>query len=154
MPDGMSDDQRNRIAVDLRIAAPADVQVQTNQRIGNVSLSDLQGKATADVDVGTIDARGLQGDASLRTNVGNILFAAPADLSAKIQAQTKVGSISSSLPLEVTGAAVLQSGNAANALGSYAKGTLGDGKNKIELRTNVGSIQIQQNSPSQEREAF
>jgi beta-lactamase regulating signal transducer with metallopeptidase domain len=154
LPEGLKDEQKNKIAVDLRIVAPGDVNVQARQKVGNVKLANLQGKVTALVDVGTVETWNLQGDVAIRTNVGNIDFATSRDLSAKIQAQAQVGSISSNLPLEITGAAMTKSGNAQTALGSHATGTLGQGKSKIDLNANVGSIQIRGKETPEKREVF
>ncbi len=125
-----------------------------SQRIGNLRLSNLQGKVTGLVDVGAIQTWDLQGDVAIRTNVGDIDFATSRDLSAKIRAQAQVGSISSNLPLEITGAAMMQSGNAQTVLGSHATGTLGQGKNTIDLTANVGSIQINWKEAPQKHEQF
>jgi beta-lactamase regulating signal transducer with metallopeptidase domain len=154
LPEGLKDEQKNKIAVDLRIVAPGDVNVQARQKVGNVKLANLQGKVTALVDVGAVETWNLQGDVAIRTNVGNIDFATSRDLSAKIQAQAQVGSISSNLPLEITGAAMTKSGNAQTALGSHATGTLGQGKSKIDLNANVGSIQIRGKETPEKREVF
>jgi hypothetical protein len=154
LPEGLKDEQKNKIAVDLRIVAPGDVNVQARQKVGNVKLANLQGKVTALVDVGAVETWNLQGDVAIRTNVGNIDFATSRDLSAKIQAQAQVGSISSNLPLEITGAAMTKSGNAQTALGSHATGTLGQGRSKIDLNANVGSIQIRGKETPEKREVF
>lgn len=152
--DDWDQEQRDRIAIDLKVTVPGGAEVQVAQKVGNVNLSSLSGKVAATADVGAIQAWDLQGDVSLRTNVGNIKFATFRDLSAKIQAQANVGSISSNLPLEITGAAMMQAGGAQNALGSHATGTLGQGKNKIDLAANVGSIQIRWEEAPQKHEVF
>jgi len=140
--DDWDQEQRDRVAIDLKVAVPGGAKVQVAQKVGDVSLVSLRGAVAATADVGAIQAWNLQGDASLRTNVGNITFVTSSDLSAKMRAQTQIGSISSNLPLEITRAAVAQAGGAQNALGSHATGTLGGGQNKIDLNANVGSIQI------------
>ncbi|MGE5294087.1 MAG: hypothetical protein ACM3VT_04610 [Solirubrobacterales bacterium] len=154
MPEDLTDEQRNKISVNLQIAVPADANVQAKMKVGNLNLTSLQGKVTAAVDVGAVKTWDLQGDVAIRTNVGNIDFAVFRDLSAKIQAQAQIGSISSNLPLEISGAAVAQAGNAQTALGSHANGTLGQGKNTIDLAANVGSIQINWKEAPQKREVF
>lgn len=154
MPEGMSQEQRNQIAVDLRIVAPSDVKTLARLNVGNLSLAKLQGKVEAAVEVGAVRTWNLQGDVAIRTNVGNIEFATSEGLSAKIQAQAQVGSVSSNLPLVITGAAMKQAGNAQVALGSHASGTVGQGDKKIDLTAKVGSIQIRWQETPQKREVF
>lgn len=155
MSEGMTDEQRNKISVNLNIVVPNDANVEARLKVGNLNLTSLQGDVTAAVDVGAIKTWDLQGDVAIRTNVGNIDFATSRDLSAKIQAQAQVGSISSNLPLAITGAAVVHDGNSQGALlGSHASGTLGQGKNKIELAANVGAIQINWKEAPQKHEMF
>jgi len=154
LPEDMSQEQRDQISIDLKIAVPSGAKVQVAQKVGNASLSSLSGQVAASVDVGSIKTRDLQGDVVLRTNVGNIQFTTSRDLSATVRAQAQIGSISSNLPLEITSASAMQAGNAQNALGSHATGTLGDGRNKIELITNVGSIEIHWKEAPQKREVF
>ncbi len=154
MPEGMNEGQDKQISIALHIAVPADAKVQVAQKVGDVRLSSLLGDVKAVVEVGSIKTRDLQGDVALRTNVGDIHFATSKDLSAKVRAQTQVGSISSNLDLETTTAAVMRSGDARNALGSHATGTLGDGQNRIELTTNVGSIRIQREPTPPRHEVF
>lgn len=144
LPEGTNEGQSTQISVALRITVPIDAKVHVAQKVGNASLGNLLGEVRATVDVGSIDAWNLQGNAVLQTNVGNIRFAASKDLSAQVRAQAHVGSISSNLPLGITSASVLQAGGAGNALGSHASGTLGEGESQIDLATNVGSIQILQ----------
>jgi beta-lactamase regulating signal transducer with metallopeptidase domain len=142
LPEGLDEEQRSRIAIAYRIAVPRETRVQAVQRMGDVSLASLLGDVRAAVEVGSIQARDLEGGAVLRTKVGNINFATSRDLSASVHARTQVGSISSNLPLEITGATVVQPGDARTALGSHARGTLGGGQNKIDLTAEVGSIQV------------
>ncbi|HNS22923.1 MAG TPA: M56 family metallopeptidase [Sedimentisphaerales bacterium] len=144
LPEDANQDQGRQISVALHMTVPADAEVRLAQKVGNARLSNLVGTVKGFVDVGSIQTWNLQGNAALRTNVGNIQFAMSKDLSAQVRAHAQVGSISSNLPLEITDASVMQAGDAQNALGSHASGTLGEGKNRIDLATNVGSIEIRQ----------
>jgi len=65
------------------------------------------------------------------THNGNIVFTAPESSSAAIDASTHNGSIQTSLPVAVSG-----------KIGKNLKGTLGDGRDKLYLKTHNGSIKI------------
>jgi hypothetical protein len=69
--------------------------------------------------------------ASATSNVGNVDFTGPADISARLDAQVNVGSIDTRRPLTVTG-----------KIEKSVRATLGQGEGKIALSTNVGSITI------------
>ncbi len=70
-------------------------------------------------------------NAVITTNVGSIEFAAPAQLSAQVNASTNVGSVKTDKPITVVG-----------KVGKSINGTIGAGEGKIRLETNVGSIHI------------
>ncbi len=70
-------------------------------------------------------------DAVVSTSDGSITFAAPSGLSAVVEASTSDGSIRTSLPLMVEG-----------KVGKSLRGTAGDGKGKVTLKTHDGSITI------------
>jgi DUF4097 and DUF4098 domain-containing protein YvlB len=70
-------------------------------------------------------------DVTITTSDGNISFAGPDGLSATIEASTSDGSISTELPITVTG-----------KIGKTLKGTIGKGEGKVNLKTSDGSINI------------
>jgi hypothetical protein len=109
----------------------------------------LLGNVQVVAKVGDIRAEDLHGSVALRTDTGNIDMVVPKDVFALVNASTRVGSISSDLDLNVTGAQVVQAGNVRTALGSSATGVLrggddilGGGHEAIKLEVNVGSIRI------------
>jgi beta-lactamase regulating signal transducer with metallopeptidase domain len=127
------DNKWNNINVDLDIQIPQNTDITVTNNVGNIRITDLKGKIECTTDVGDITASNIQGDIKLRTDVGKVNCDIPDDISAKVIASTDVGSIKTVLPLEVT---------KSNFIGGKASGVLGKGDNKVELRTNVGSITI------------
>ena len=71
--------------------------------------------------MGSIRARNVTGQVSLKTNMGEIDFVAPEGLSAKVQAKANFGSVQTDLPLEMVK-------SPHPGMGSTASGTLGDGE--------------------------
>lgn len=129
-PDGK---KWNNINVDLDIQVPQNTDIIVTNDVGNIKIIDMNGKIEGTTDVGDIIANNVQGDIKLRTDVGKIYCDVQDDISAEVIASTDVGSIKTELPLEVT---------KSNFTGGKASGVLGKGDNKVELRTNVGSITI------------
>jgi hypothetical protein len=96
-------------------------------------MNNLKDGIKSLANVGSIKAVNVMGNIQLKTEVGDIEFVAHKDLSAKIQASTKVGSINSDFPLEI---------QKVDFVSNTAKGTIGSGKNNIRLITKVGKIHI------------
>ena len=69
----------------------------------------------------------------LEADVGKIRFAGPANLSAKVDASTNIGSIETDLLLTITGKFIER----------QIHGTIGEGTATVVLRTDVGSIEIE-----------
>jgi hypothetical protein len=145
---------RNELSVDFTITAPAALGTKVETNVGDIRIGGFAGPAEARTNVGTITCTGLRGNASLHTNVGdvraeyasdapatisvdasadvgNVELAGPKDISAKVAAETNVGSIQSDRPLTVTG-----------SLKQSIRASLGNGEGRINLRSNVGSIHI------------
>ncbi len=144
------------ISISYNITVPRQTNLQLESDVGEICISHISGKIEAETDVGKITCEEISGDidlatdvgevkvvycetapalrnANIETDVGSIDFTAPADLSATVDAKTDVGSIKTELPITVTG-----------TIGKSLQGTIGDGKSKINLRTDVGSIKIRQ----------
>jgi hypothetical protein len=142
------------MAVDFEITAPRQLNLDCMAHVGNIRISDIQGRIRASADVGSLTcsqvAAGLDLEvnvgsvkvkyselapaacnADIVANVGSIEFAGPPHLSAKVDARTNVGSISTSQPIMVVG-----------KVSKSLKGTIGSGQGKVHLKTNVGSIEI------------
>ncbi len=132
------DDNWNNLNVDLYISVPSGVTPDISTGVGSIEITDLKGQIKAVADVGSIKAVNIIGEIQLTTQVGDIEFVADKDLSAKLQAITKVGSINSDFPLEI---------NKINFTSSTAKGTIGSGENNVRLITEVGKIHIRKQSP-------
>ena len=147
--------QWSNLGVDFTIAVPVGVRPDIKTDLGNIDLSDLKGDIKAVTDLGSVKAvntagdvnlstdlggvefiapKGLTGgDVKLATNMGDIKFTAPKDLSAKLQVETKMGSIESDLPLEV---------NKTDMFKRNAEGTIGAGQANINIATDMGSIRL------------
>jgi beta-lactamase regulating signal transducer with metallopeptidase domain/chaperonin cofactor prefoldin len=147
IPQEVRDMDHKSIEVTFEITLPRHTRVQVDQKVGDVHLSALDAGAEVRLNVGSILAEDLRGNVDLSTHVGDVKVLVPDDVSTKVKAVTKMGSIESDLPLEVTNAAVLKAGKTKNALGSTASGTLGQGRDKLNVTSQVGSIKIT-SSPS------
>jgi hypothetical protein len=145
---------RNQLEVDFTITAPAALAIKAAVNVGDIRITDFTGRVETRSDVGKILCTGLRGDADLHTNVGDVRaeyasdapaaisvnasanvgdveLAGPQNLSAKVTAETNVGSIDSDRPLTVTG-----------SLHKSIRASIGNGEGRINLGTNVGSIRI------------
>jgi DUF4097 and DUF4098 domain-containing protein YvlB len=78
-------------------------------------------------------------DISVSTNDGDIDVTVPAGFSGALEVSTVVGKIESDYKLEAT-----------SVSGRRMKGTIGEGKGKLYLRSSLGSIQIRKNAAEQE----
>jgi beta-lactamase regulating signal transducer with metallopeptidase domain len=127
------DDDWNNLNVDLFITVPSGVSIDVSTDVGSIEMTDLSGQIKGLTDVGNIKAVNVVGEIKLTAKVGDIEFIAPKDLSTKLQAVTKVGSIKSDFPLNVS---------KTDFTASTAKGTIGSGEKDIKLITEVGKISI------------
>jgi beta-lactamase regulating signal transducer with metallopeptidase domain/LysM repeat protein len=142
MPAEFTKEQREGIQVHFDMTIPRDLIVLALQDVGDIRLADLNDSVQARTNVGAIRAQTLQGNVALTVNVGDIDVAMPADPSAKVRATTRIGAVESDLPLDITSASATRAGAVHGALGSSATGVLGTGEGKLDLTTNVGSINI------------
>jgi len=145
---------RNQLTVDLTIAAPAHLRLDCTTNVGDIRVSDFAGRVESHTDVGSITCTGLRGamslhtnvgdikaayapdapaalDVSASTNVGNIDFTGPAQVSANLTAASNVGDIHAHRPITVSG-----------SLGKSVRASLGAAEGQVDLHTNVGSITI------------
>ena len=119
--------------VDLHIAVPSSLAVDVSSEVGSIEMTDLRGQIKGLTNVGSIKAVNIIGEIRLATKVGDIELVAHKELSAKIQAATKVGSINSDFPLEIS---------KKDFVSSTASGTIGSGEKNVCLITEVGKIRI------------
>jgi DUF4097 and DUF4098 domain-containing protein YvlB len=131
------DDQWSNLSVDLTIAVPAGVQPDIKTNLGSIELYNLKGPIKVVTDLGSVKAINTSGDLELLTKMGKIEFTAPKDLSAKIRAETKMGSITSDLLLKI---------NKQDMFKRTAEGTIGSGRDTIRLTTDMGEIRIRKYS--------
>ncbi|TSA54765.1 MAG: hypothetical protein D4R45_03530 [Planctomycetaceae bacterium] len=132
-------DERNDLSVDFHITVPLGVLSDVKTDLGNIEISNLEGNVKAVTDLGSIKAVNTTGNIELFTKLGDIEFIAPKNLSAKLQAQTKMGSIKSDLPLNI---------DKTDMFKRKAEGTIGTGQDSIRLTTDMGSIRIGTQSQS------
>jgi len=121
------------LSVDLFITIPPGIETDVQTKMGRVDLYDLKGKIKVATNMGAIKAVNTTGDLDLLTKMGAIDFVASKDLSAKLNAHTKMGAIKSELPLKVDQIDMFQ---------KHAQGTLGAGQAHIRMKTDMGSISL------------
>jgi len=145
---------RSELSVDFTITAPASLEIRSEVNVGDIHVTGFAGPVAARSAVGAVTCVGLRSNANLHTNVGdvraeyapdapatisidasanvgNVELTGPKDISAKVAAETNVGSISSDRPLTISG-----------SLKQSIRASLGNGEGRIQLRSNVGSIRI------------
>ncbi|MHC4363796.1 MAG: DUF4097 family beta strand repeat-containing protein, partial [Planctomycetota bacterium] len=135
----------DNLNVDLQITVPSGVLPDVKTELGSVELRDLKGRIKAVTNLGGIKAVNTTGDIELITKMGSIEFIAPKDLSAKLSAYTKMGSIKSDVPLEERLSGMFQ---------EAAQGTVGTGRGNIRMSTDMGSISLKWHSPEQDAKVF
>lgn len=124
---------------------PLGIKSDIRTELGNIEISDFKGNIKAVTDLGSIKAVNTAGDVELFTKLGDIEFMAPKNLSAKLQAQTKMGSIESVLPLEVSKPDMFK---------RNAEGTIGTGRASIKMATYMGKISLKWLPSSQDELKF
>jgi beta-lactamase regulating signal transducer with metallopeptidase domain len=155
--------QWSNLSVDFTIAVPVGVRPDIKTDLGNIDLSDLKGEIKAVTNMGSVKAVNTAGnvnlstdlgnvefiapknlaggDVKLATNLGDIKFTAPRDLSARLQVQTKMGSINSDLPLEI---------NKSDMFKRTTEGAIGAGQASIKMAAEMGSISLKWQPSSQD----
>jgi len=147
------------IIVDFEITAPRQINLHCETAVGDVKVSDISGRIKASADVGSItcsqvmpqlelevgvgnikagccDTVDVICDADLKTDVGDIKFTCPTQLSAQVKASADVGSIHTNVPITITGEI------GGWPVGKSLTGTIGTAAGRLHLKTGVGSIVI------------
>jgi hypothetical protein len=146
---------RNSLTVDFDVKVPKQLGVHGTTNVGDIRIAGIAGDIVARTDVGKIDGTDLRsgkaemrtnvgaikvayaGDApvalriEVNTNVGDIDFSGPEQMSAKFSAVTNVGSINTNREMKVRG-----------LVGKSLEATVDGGEGRVAFRTNVGSIRI------------
>ncbi len=145
---------RNHLAVDLTITAPPGLRLDCTTNVGDIRVNGFTHRVEARINVGSVTCNGLREGTSLHTdvgdiratyasdapaalnvsastNVGNIDFAGPSQISANLTAAVNVGHVHTDRPLTVSG-----------SLGKSVRASLGTAEGQVDLRTDVGSITI------------
>lgn len=129
------------LSVDLFITVPPGIEPDVETKMGRVDLYDLKGKIKVVTDMGAIKAVNTTGDLDLLTKMGAIEFIAPKKLSAKLNVQTKMGSIKSDLPLSI---------HQHDMFRKSGQATLGTGQGNVRMTTNMGSINLKWYTPAED----
>jgi DUF4097 and DUF4098 domain-containing protein YvlB len=146
--------KRRSISIDFNITVPKQTALQVGSDVGEIRISNITEDIRVRTDVGKISCQEITGDIDLqadvgkinvvysktapaacnvniKTDVGSIDITTPPECSAAVQANTDVGSITTDMPLTITG-----------KVGKNLHGTIGAGEGKLYLKTDVGSIRI------------
>lgn len=126
-------------AVDLSIVLPRETDINIVQRVGEITIDNIEGNLGVALDVGNISlkyplTREIK-NCRLNINVGNINLFLSEDISANLQARCGVGKISSSFSREPRSRAF--------DTGDKACFIIGTGNNLFDLNTTVGNIVIE-----------
>ncbi|MHC4618321.1 MAG: M56 family metallopeptidase [Planctomycetota bacterium] len=124
----------NNGRINITKAALAPGAIKANN--GSITCKEISGDLQANLNNGRVKVSYAKTapnvcSVSINTNNGDIDFTAPPNFSAVVEAQTRIGSIRTDLPLTVKG-----------WLGKTVSGTLGKGEGKLHLETSNGSIRI------------
>lgn len=142
------------ITVDFDITVPKQTALQLENNVGEIKIADITRTIRVESNVGAVSCKEITSDVEVKTNVGQVIvlysktapaacsanvktdvgeidFTAPSDLSAQVNLSANLGSIETNLPLTVKG-----------MLNQKSSGTVGKGEGSVILKTNVGSIKI------------
>jgi len=143
-----------QINIDLNANLPAGMNLSLMSHNGNIAATGTSGSVKASTHNGNISHKGILADLKFESHNGNIdiqckgrsvkpceinaqvhngdiIFTAPENFSASVDASTHNGSINTNLPVAVSG-----------KIEKDLKGTIGDGRDKLYLKTHNGSIKI------------
>lgn len=145
---------KDAICVSFDITVPEQTALDLKTNVGELNVENTTRPIEAATNVGTITCKEITGrvdltsnvgevkvvyaetapsacNANINTDIGEINFDGPPDLSAQVNVSVNIGSIQTDLPLTVTG-----------KINKSLSGTIGKGEGKITLKTNIGSIKI------------
>jgi DUF4097 and DUF4098 domain-containing protein YvlB len=98
-----------------------------------ITCTDITAKSNSgSIDIVCSDSTPAEINADVVTSFGSIDFAAPPDFSGQVELATNFGSIKTGLPITITG----------EVSKKMLSGKIGEGKGKLHLQTNSGSIKI------------
>jgi DUF4097 and DUF4098 domain-containing protein YvlB len=143
------------INVDFNITVPKQTALQLGTNVGEITVTDITRAVKIESNVGAITCKEITGNVEVKTNVGQVIvlyskdapaacnaniktdvgeidFTAPPNLSAQVDLSANLGSIETDLPLTVKG-----------MLNQKSSGTVGKGEGRVTLKTNIGAIKIQ-----------
>ncbi|MBN1392276.1 MAG: DUF4097 family beta strand repeat protein [Sedimentisphaerales bacterium] len=142
------------IVIDFNITVPKQTALQLETNVGEIKIADITQKIKAEANVGRVSCKEISGSldihtnvgevnviysktapaacsANVKTDIGEIDFTAPPNLSAQVNLSANLGSIQTDLPLIVKG-----------ALNQKSSGTVGKGEGSVILKTNIGAVKI------------
>jgi DUF4097 and DUF4098 domain-containing protein YvlB len=155
---------REGAEVNVEAQVPRDADLVIRLESGAIHLDALAGDVDATLRSGSIRAAGLAGaDVTLRTESGSVDVAAAAiPGGAEWRVETSAGTIALTLPagasvevdaatttgtIRVEGLAFTHRRLDREAAGMEFSGTLGDGRGRIDVRTDVGTIRLAAATP-------
>jgi DUF4097 and DUF4098 domain-containing protein YvlB len=98
-----------------------------------ITTNDLTAKSgSGNIDIACSDSTPAEIVADLVTSYGNIDFVAPRNFAGQVDMSTSYGSIRTERPITISG----------EVSKKKLKGTIGQGKGKLHLRTSSGSINV------------
>ena len=122
-------DDWSNLDVAFEITVPHHVNLQLSTDVVHVHLRDVQGQIKVKANVGAIKTENVRGDVELETNVSNVDFVAPDDLSAKVTAANEHGLDQERSADQVGSKTQAGEGHPQISMGSCA-GTLGRRRNR------------------------
>ncbi|MFC1763727.1 M56 family metallopeptidase [Planctomycetota bacterium] len=123
----------NNVKVDFEIMVPAQVEsIKLQSELGMITATDIEGRVDATTQIGAIQLQGVHGCMDLVSEVGSINVILPCEISAKVEAEVKTGTLETDFDLPINH----------SGMGAKLKGKLGDGEHEIKMQSQTGSIAI------------
>ncbi len=112
------------VTVNVNVIVPVKAKLTLNVGMGNVDCQNIAGDIKCKVGMGNIEVRCVERivNAKLNMGMGNVVLNVPADVSAKVSVKLGMGTLESSLPLNIKGMGVT---------GESGKTTFGGGGGKM-----------------------
>ncbi len=142
-----SEDERRGLEADLELEIPAGVRVEASTEVGSVALKGGLG-AVLESDVGDLEVKDTRGEVVARTRVGNVELSFDDAPQAPIRAEAEVGDVRLTLPEDADATVRAVSGlrnfggELERVAGDEGRLSLGGGLHEVELRTDVGKVEV------------
>ncbi|MBV8344235.1 MAG: DUF4097 family beta strand repeat protein [Candidatus Eremiobacteraeota bacterium] len=128
----------NHGSVRYRLSVPSDASLQISNVAGAVDVAGITGDVTVETQAGAIAANvgRVEGERTidLRATTGAVDLSIAPDSSARVEASSTVGAITSTMPGVVA--------SRENLVGARANGLIGSGSGRIRVSTTTGAIRL------------